>query len=383
MRKVKLLFQLNGYLHGLTLGKKSSTFLFQINILRRVRTLLLLLLTNFCFAQSDTIQALNLSAYAEGYFSYDFSDPNNKEKPQFIYNHKRHNAIQVNLAFVKAQVNKKHVRGNVALMFGNYARYNLSEEPHWAQAIFEANVGVQLSQKNKIWLDAGIMPSHIGFESAIGAYCWTLTRSILAENSPYFETGLKISSLSKNEKWTLALFVLNGWQRIRGLQNGERPSLGLQISHRPNSEWILNYSNFIGAKKQVDQHSWRVFHNFYGIYEPNSKMAWTLGFDLGTDVGLDNEYGLWFSPVVIGRYTINHKNKLAARLEYYHDAHQIMVPTLSEKGFQTFGASLNYDYQLKANLLWRSEIKMYQSKEAIFYGGNGNYAFTTSLCLKI
>jgi hypothetical protein len=87
MRKVKLLFQLNGYLHGLTLGKKSSTCLFQRNILRRVRTLLLLLLTNFCFAQSDTFQALNLSAYAEGYFSYDFSKLKNKLAARLEYYH--------------------------------------------------------------------------------------------------------------------------------------------------------------------------------------------------------------------------------------------------------------------------------------------------------
>lgn len=90
MRKMKLLFQLNGYLHGLILGKKSSTFIFQINILRRVRTLLLLFLTNFCFAQSDTFQALNLSAYAEGYFSYDFSKLKNKLAARLEYYHDAH-----------------------------------------------------------------------------------------------------------------------------------------------------------------------------------------------------------------------------------------------------------------------------------------------------
>ena len=354
-----------------------------MDTLKRTGILLLLLMANFCYAQSDSTKALSLSAYAEGYFSYDFSQPKNNEKPNFIYNHKRNKEVQVNLAYVKARYQKKQVRGNVALMFGNYARYNLSAEPNWAQAIFEANLGVQLSEKNRIWLDAGIMPSHIGFESAIGADCWTLSRSILAENSPYYESGLKISSTSKNEKWALAAFVLNGWQRIRGPQTGEWPALGLQINHQANSEWILNYSNFIGSKKQGDQVTWRVFHNFYGIYEANSKMAWILGLDLATDVDVHNEYGLWFSPVVIGRYTINPKNKLAARLEYYHDTQQIMVQTLSGKGFQTFGASLNYDYHLKANLLWRSEIKMYQSKQAIFDTGNTNYALTTSFCIKI
>jgi hypothetical protein len=40
------------------------------------------------------------------------------------------------------------------------------------------------------------MPSHIGFESVISADCWTLTRSLLAENSPYYETGMRLEATS-------------------------------------------------------------------------------------------------------------------------------------------------------------------------------------------
>jgi hypothetical protein len=43
------------------------------------------------------------------------------------------------------------------------------------------------------------MPSHIGFESAIGKDCATLTRSILADNSPYYEAGVKIDITSKTK----------------------------------------------------------------------------------------------------------------------------------------------------------------------------------------
>jgi hypothetical protein len=49
--------------------------------------------------------------------------------------------------------------------------------------IYEANVGISLNKKNNLWVDAGVMPSHIGFESAISMDNWYLTRSLLAENS--------------------------------------------------------------------------------------------------------------------------------------------------------------------------------------------------------
>ncbi len=335
-------------------------------------------------AQTDSISPLAFSGYAELYYSYDFSNPENHEKPNFIYNHKRHNELNLNLAFAKASYNKENIRGNLAIMFGNYAQYNMSAEPTWAQFIYEGNLGVKLSKKNNFWLDAGILPSHIGFESAVGADCWTLTRSILAENSPYFETGLKLSYTSKNEKLNTAFFVLNGWQRIRKPDAIQKPSFGIQVNYKPNNKLTLNYSNFIGSDKPDSLNSFRLFHNLYAIYEPTSKLGFTLGFDIGTDKYNLTNYGYWYSPVLIVRYTLNSKNKLALRFEYYNDIKQILITTNTLNGFQTFGTSLNYDYQINKNLLWRTECKMYHASDKLFLNNNNqNFNLTTSLSIKI
>ena len=85
------------------------------------------------------------------------------------------------------------MRANLALMAGTYAQDNLSAEQDALKLINEANVGFKISKTKNIWIDAGIMPSHIGWESAIGKDNMNLTRSLAAENSPYFETGAKIS----------------------------------------------------------------------------------------------------------------------------------------------------------------------------------------------
>ncbi|WP_050977486.1 outer membrane beta-barrel protein [Nitritalea halalkaliphila] len=65
-----------------------------------------------------------------------------------------------------------------------------------------------------MWLDVGIMPSHIGFESAIGAVCDHLTRSLLAENSPYFLTGARLT-YALHPQHTLVLWATNGWQNVQ------------------------------------------------------------------------------------------------------------------------------------------------------------------------
>jgi len=131
-------------------------------------------------------------------------------------------------------------------MTGNYAMYNLSAEPNWAKPIFEANVGVKLLKDKDLWIDAGVMPSHIGFESAIGSDCWNLTRSILAENSPYFESGIKFNYTNKKQDVYVALHILNGWQKIAITDDNQKPSIGIQLNYKPSSSLTLNYSNFLG-----------------------------------------------------------------------------------------------------------------------------------------
>lgn len=340
------------------------------------------------FCQVKEEKKITFSGYAEPYYSFNFANPSTHEKEPFLYNHKRHNEFNLNLAFAKVAYLHHNIRTNFALMTGNYAHYNLSAEPLWAQFIYEANVGVKLSKTKNIWADVGILPSHIGFESATGSDCWTLTRSLLAENSPYFETGAKISYLNTIENLQLAFLVLNGWQRVQRPNAIQTPSAGIQINYKPKSNITLNYSNFVGTDKPDTANSIRTYHNLYAILQLNAKLGITLGFDIGTDKYNKTMYGAWYSPVLIAQYQLNQKNKVALRVEHFNDSKQIIITTNTPNGFQVLGASLNYDYQLHNNALWRAELKHYNAKDAIFITNNAavthsNFTFTTALCLKL
>jgi hypothetical protein len=243
----------------------------------------ILIFCNQVVAQQLNTKNITLSGFGEMYYSFDFAKPQNHEKNNFIYNHKRHNELNVNLLMAKLNYSDKNTRANLAIMAGNYAQYNLSAEPTWAQFIYEANVGVRLSKKSNIWLDAGILPSHIGCESAISADCWTLTRSMLAENSPYFETGVKLGYTNKKDNLNLAFLVLNGWQRIQKPNGVQKPSVGMQINYKPTAQLTLNYSNIIGSDKPDSVHATRFFNNVYLQYEPKGKIAFIAGLDVGSD----------------------------------------------------------------------------------------------------
>jgi len=326
---------------------------------------------------------LNFSAFGELYYSYDFSNPQNHEKPNFLYNHKRHNEVNANLLLVKVNYFDTIYRANLGLMAGNYAQYNLSTEPIWAQFIYEANIGVKISKRRNIWLDAGIMPSHIGFENAISADCWTLTRSILAENSPYYETGIKLSYISKNEKLNLSALLLNGWQRIRRFDYFQRPAFGTQFTYVPSKKISFNYSNFVGSSKPDSVNAIRHFHNFYLQYNATKKIGLIVGFDIGMDKISLTKYGTWYSPVLILRLNVNEKTRMALRVEYYNDPNQIIILTGTANGFQTFGLSSNLDFDVNDKVRFRFEGKMFHSKDKIFSNNNNNFSLTTNMTIRL
>ena len=347
-------------------------------------------IVNLANAQSDsTKHPLKISGYLETYYVYDFGNPANHNRPGFVYSHNRHNEVNLNLGYVQAEYNNEKVRGKLALMTGTYANANLAAEPGVLKNIFEANAGVKISKTKNLWVDAGIFASHIGFESAIGANCWNMTRSILADNSPYFESGAKISYTSNDEKWFLSGLILNGWQRIQRVPGNQTPAFGHQLTWTPNEKTTLNSSSFIGSDTPDSTRQMRYFHNFYGQFQFNDKFGLIAGFDFGAQqkVKGSSDYNVWYSPVLIARYTPNEKLAFSARAEYYSDQGEVIISTGTPNGFQTFGYSANMDVRIMENVLWRLEARTFNSqRDNIFLDRNqiavrNNYFVGTSLSI--
>jgi hypothetical protein len=349
---------------------------------------ILLLISSVAFAQPDSAKpSFVLSFYADLYYSYDFGNPENHERPSFFYNFNRHNEVNLNLGYINASYASQHIRANLGLMAGTYPQYNLAAELPLLQNLWQANVGLKLSRSKNLWLDGGVFASHIGFESAVAKDCWNLTRSILAENSPYYESGVKISYTSDNSKWYFAGLILNGWQRISRAEANNTPAFGTQITFTPNANVTLNYSTFAGNDKPDSIARWRYYHNLYLIFHPTDKLGITLGFDYCMEQKSkgSSDYNSLYSPVVILRYQCSNKLAFAVRGEYYKDENGIIITTGTPNGFQTSAYSFNLDYKIIDNALWRIELRGLNSKDEIFQSDNTpvnqNYFLTTSLAI--
>lgn len=342
-------------------------------------------------AQVDTAwhqkPTLTVSGFADVFYVYDFNQPQGSSRQPFLFNHNRHNEFNLNLGLVKFGVENPKYRANLALQTGVYVNDNLSAEPGLLKNIFEGNIGISLNKQNNLWLDAGILPSHIGFESALSTENRTLTRSLSAENSPYFLTGAKLT-YSPSDKWELVGLVVNGWQRIQRLEGNSLPSYGTQVNFSPNDNLTLNWSTLIGTDDPDTTRRMRYFNNFYGLFQFTDKLGLIAGFDIGAqqaDKG-SPEYNIWLTPVLIAHLTLDENWKTAIRAEYYQDETGIIIPTGTVNGFQTLGLSLNLDYSPTPNLVCRVEGRWLSSKDNIFetqtVPTNSNFILGGSIAVK-
>lgn len=336
---------------------------------------------------ADSLQApkVTFSGYTEIFYNYDFSEPENHIRQPFLYTYNRHNEVNLNLGLAKAHYETENMRANFALMAGTYVQDNMAAEQGALKHVNEANVGFKIFKDKNVWIDAGILPSHIGWESAVGKDNLTLTRSFAAENSPYFETGAKISYTSSDGKWFLSGLVLNGWQRIARVEGNQTLGFGHQLTYSPNSKFSINSSSFIGNDKPQAEKKMRYFHNLYATLKPTEKFTAILGFDIGAEQkekGSD-AYNIWYTPNVLAKYQMTEKTGIGARVEYFSDKNGVIISTGTPGGFQTVGYSLNIDHQIHNNILWRTEARGLSSKDKIFIQDGdataGNFSITTGL----
>lgn len=352
-------------------------------------SLCLVLSAGMLSAQDSTAQqkkkkwlpALHFDTGVEMYYQYDFNQPASGNRPPYMVVYGRHNEFNINLVYAKGSAVHDRYRANIALMAGTYCEANLPLEPPVLRHIMEANIGVRLAKG--LWLDAGILQPYIGFESAIGSDCWTLTRSLLADNSPYYFTGAKLTYTTPNDKFSAMVALTNGWQNITETPFNSNKAIGLQFNIKPSDKITLNYSSYIGYETPDSAQRWRWFSNTYGIFQLHEHFQFTLGFDIGLQEKTPGQLGnpdIWLSPVMVLRIPFARKFALATRVEYYQDRSRIIMPLNLPGKAEMMGYSLNLDYRPWEYILCRVEGRLLHNiSDPVFVKGNGVSAFNPSV----
>ena len=120
----------------------------------------------------------------------------------------------INLAYIEVKLEATHYRGRLALQTGTSVQSNYSGEPtigrvsgpSLSRMVQEAVVGMQVARN--VWVDAGVFFSHLGMEGWVSRDGPTYTRSLVADYSPYYQSGVKLT-WTASPKLTAQLHVVN------------------------------------------------------------------------------------------------------------------------------------------------------------------------------
>lgn len=327
-------------------------------------------------AETQTPTGPKIGAFLDTFYAWDFSRPSDKRRPAFLYNHSRHNEFSINIALLALSFERADIRMKLGLMAGTYAQDNLALEEPLLRNLFEAQIGVQVD--DGIWVDAGLFPSHIGYEGAISANNPTLTRSLAAENTPYYLAGAKLA-LALSDTLTLNVIVANGWQNIKETTDNDMKGLGTQLTWA-DAGLTVNWSSWVSDEAPRTDSAWRIFNN---VYFAVAKDDFT--FVINADLGLqDNaELDLWYAFYLIARYRVAEPISLSARLERFEDSTGVII-NVGGEGLALTGGSLGVDAHLAGGALFRVEGRALFADRGIFGDGDDlNFAVTTSLALSL
>lgn len=316
---------------------------------------------------TDTTTTVRLNGFVDAYYAYDVTRPADGER-RFTTQPVRHDEANVNLAWLGVTVERRKVRARVALQAGTSVQSNYAGEPRTgatsgpdvARFIQEAAVGVKLS--DNVWVDGGIYYSYIGLESWSSSDNMAYTRSLVADYTPYYLSGVKLS-WAVTPKLTAQFHLTNGWQNIS--ENNRSKAIGSRFDYAATPSLTLSYANFFGNERpRGSPNVLRVFNQVMAKGTLPSETQWQAQVDLGRQDASD-----WYGLVAIVKQPITTRVALIGRVERYSDPDQVIIGTNSADGFVGNGASAGLDVTLDTGVRWRSELRGIRTTDALFPEG--------------
>lgn len=306
----------------------------------------------------------DFTAYGDMYYTFDDTEPANNERQYFLYNYKRHNEFNINLALIHAKYTYKGLKLNLGLQSGTFPQYNMAHELPVIRNIYEANINYEFTRMFDFSM--GMFPSHLGFEGVRSSGNDVLTHSIVSENTPYYVTGARLG-FRPFEKLKINALLTNGWQVITETPGNTSKALGLQVEYKPSDKIHINYSNIYSNEAPDSIGAWILYHNLYGIIQIHKKIRLTAGVDYGSGtLAANNKTASVVLGTIIARYQFHSKWAIAARGEFYEDNNGLIIQPPVDKSFTVNAYSGNIDFSPNKNILFRIEGRQFTSPNTIF-----------------
>jgi hypothetical protein len=274
------------------------------------------------------------------------------------------NELGINLAALDVSLDANPVGFHVIAVAGTGTDVVHANElhPNSVRYIYQASLSYKLNVGRGVLLEAGIQPSHIGFEGFFSKDNWNYTRGYMGEFSPYYQTGIK-GQTSFDDHWSGQIWFLNGWQSVEDNNTGK--AFGTQVAWA-GGPLTITVNTFFGPELPDDNSHWRSFGDIVVVYKATDRLQLAASFDAGRQTRPAIEAASWKAGSLWARYALSDRAAFAARAEIYHD------PDNAISGFaQTlWETTLTYELRPHPQLILKLEAR-YDHSTAIAFGDAG------------
>ncbi|MFN8579455.1 MAG: outer membrane beta-barrel protein [Gemmatimonadaceae bacterium] len=329
-------------------------------------------------ASRDTTIKVTFGGFVDSYYAYDFGRPASFDRSfasgaTFTTQPARHNEFNINLAYVEANLSGNRLRGRLSLQAGTSVQSNYAGEPTHGSVsgptlgrhIQEAFAGYQVTPH--LWIDGGVFYSHIGVESWASRDNPTYTRSLVADYSPYYSSGVR-ATWQATPRLAARLDVINGWQNISETNSDKGAGIRLDFNATPTA--TVSYYNFINNEAGGRL---RVF-NGAGTKLTSGRTTFLGELDYGS-LGAPSSGGgasTWWGFTAVARQQVSAKVAVSGRVEGFNDRDQVSINTGLTDPFRGSGVSGGIDVTPQSRFVWRLEARGFFADAPIFPSGTAS-----------
>lgn len=299
--------------------------------------------------------------FVDAYYAWNDNRPHARDSfvPGTGTSAKHANEFDLNLAELEIVRDAQPVGFHLSLVDGSGEEVVHSGDPHPYRRVYQASILYKAS--DRLTFEAGIFPSHIGFEGFFSKDNWSYTRGWLGEFSPYYQTGVH-ANYRFTDRWSGELHLLNGWQIVG--ENNNAKAIGAKIAYS-GERLSASLNTFDGAELPNDNKDWRHFGDLIATYKATKTLTLGGSLDRGRQQFPDRAAANWFGVAAFGRYAIGDKRTIAIRVEHFSDPDNGITgtpQTLNE-------ATLTYEHRPASNLILKLEARRDHSTAPVFTKG--------------
>jgi hypothetical protein len=332
------------------------------------QVLLLLFLLSATQLLGDDKNLTTIHGFIDGYYAWNDNSPDNHENfvPGTGTTAKRANEFNLNLAAIDIVHDAGPVGFHFSAIAGNSADVVHAGEPRGSaigpdvyRHIYQASILYKANER--LTFEAGIFPSHIGFEGFYSKDNWNYSRGWLGEFSPYYQTGIH-ANYQFSKHWEGEIHILNGWQIIG--DNNDAKALGLKVAYT-SDRLTTSFNTFDGPELPDDDKHWRHFGDLIATYKATPSLTLGGSIDRGRQELPGDAAANWFGIAGYGRYALDKRCAIALRVERFSDPDN----GISGASQRLVEGTLTYEYRPAENLILKFEGRRDSSTATVFARG--------------